>query len=110
MATVHRMWWTHQQNMRNSITDKFCDVSVTWEDAIEELFERKKLKPSDLVAEARERGRQAYARPVEVGARGPTSLHKSATSLLLGFYVCGRSLRKAVKELSKAAVRASQWL
>ena len=35
---------------------------------------------------------------------------KSTTTLLLDFGFQGRSLKEALKELSEAAVKASQWL
>ena len=43
----------------------FIELMIPFEDAIEEAFERKKLKYAELVAEAREQGWQAHTRPVE---------------------------------------------
>ena len=67
-----------------------------------------KLKYAELVAEAREQGWQAHTRPVEIDVRGFVA--KSTTTLLLDFGFRGRSLKGALKELSEAAEKASQWL
>ena len=78
----------------------FIELTIPFEDAIEEAFERKKLKYAELVVEARERGWQAHTRPVEIGVRGFVA--KSTTTLLLDFGFQGRSLKGALKELSEA--------
>ena len=46
------------------------ELTVPWEDAIEEAYERKKLRYSNLAAEAEDRGWKIRVRPVEVGCRG----------------------------------------
>ena len=50
--------------------DYFTDFKIPFQDAIEEAFERMKLKYAELVAEAREQGWQAHTRPVEIDVRG----------------------------------------
>lgn len=86
----------------------FIELTVPFEDEVDGAYERKRLKYADLVAEVRERGWQAYIRPVEVGARGFVA--KSTTRLLAEFGFRGRVLRTVVKELSEVAERSSQWL
>ena len=61
----------------------FIELTIPFEDAIEEAFERKKLKYVELVAQERQRGWQAHTRPVEIGVRGFVA--KSTTTLLLDF-------------------------
>ena len=78
-----------------------------FEDAAE-AFERRNLKYAELVAEVRERGWQAHTRPVEIGVRGFVA--KSTTMFLLDFGFRGWSLKGALKELSEAAEKVSQWL
>ena len=48
----------------------FIELTIPFEDKIEEAFERKKLKYVELVVEARQEGWQAHTRPVEIGVRG----------------------------------------
>ena len=68
------------------------ELTIPFEDAIEEAFERKKLKYAELVAEAKE---QAHTRPVEIGVRGFEP--KSTTTLLLDFGFRGWSLKGTLK-------------
>ena len=53
---------------------------IAFEDAIEEAFERKKLKYPDLRVEVREQGWHAHTRPIEIGVRGfvaeSTTIHQ----------------------------------
>ena len=46
------------------------ELTIPFEDVIEEAFERKKQKDAELIAEARGKGWQAHMRPVEIGVRG----------------------------------------
>lgn len=84
------------------------ELTVPWEDSMEEAFERKHLRYSDLAAEARQRGWNTEVRPVEVGCRG--FVGTSTTKLLRDLGVKGKNLRAAVKAASEAAERSSQWL
>ena len=84
------------------------ELTVPWEDAMEEAYERKHLRYSELAAEARQRGWNAEVRPVEVGCRG--FVGTSTTKLLRDLGVKGQSQRTAVKAASEAAERSSQWL
>lgn len=59
------------------------ELTIPFEDAIEEAFERKKLEYAELVTEVRDQGWQAHTRPVEIGVRGLVA--KSTTILLLDF-------------------------
>ncbi len=46
------------------------ELTVPWEDGVEEAYERKKNKYSDLAAEASQNGWKTSIFPVEVGCRG----------------------------------------
>ncbi|KAL6484312.1 hypothetical protein MHYP_G00063570 [Metynnis hypsauchen] len=84
------------------------ELTVPWEDSMEEAYERKHLRYSELAAEARHQGWNTEVRPVEVGCRG--FVGKSATKLLRDMGIRGQSLRTAIKAASEAAERSSQWL
>ena len=48
----------------------FIELTVPWEDSVEEDYERKKLRYADLAAETEQRGWKARVCLVEVGCRG----------------------------------------
>ena len=73
-----------------------------------EAYERKRLKYSDIAAEAEQRGWRAQVLPVEVGCRGFVAM--STIKLLKGMGVRGQAFRQAVKSMSEAAERGSSWL
>ena len=84
------------------------ELTVPWEDAVEEAYERKKLRYSNLAAEAEDRGWKARVRPVEVGCRGFVA--SSTAKLLREVGVRGQAHRQAIKELANTAERTSHWL
>lgn len=73
------------------------ELTVPWEDEVEEAHERKKNKYFDLAAKASQNGWKTSIFPVEVCCRG------SSTSLLRKIEVKGRSLQHAIKSMSSAA-------
>ncbi|MGH0118021.1 UNVERIFIED_CONTAM: hypothetical protein FKN15_047026 [Acipenser sinensis] len=66
------------------------ELTVPWEDAVDEAYERKKLYP------------------VEVGCRGFVAHSKTRFLRDVGF--SGQELHCTVKKLSEAAERSSNWL
>lgn len=68
------------------------ELTVPWEEAIDEAFERKRLRYADLAAEADDRGLKVNVRPVEVGSRGFVAQ------------------RKTIKDLATVAKRSCHWL
>ena len=46
------------------------ELTVPWEERIEEAYERKRNKYQDLVADCQQRGWRVWCLPVEVGCRG----------------------------------------
>ena len=80
------------------------DLTVPWEDAVEEAYKRKSLKYAELAADAEQRGWKAGVCPVEVGCRG--FVDKTTTRLLRDLGIRGQ----AIKALSSAAEWASRWL
>lgn len=79
------------------------ELTVPWEGAVEEAYERKKLRYADLAADAQQQGWNA-----KVGCRG--FIATSTSRLLRDMGVRGKAHRQAVKDLSKAAEKGSQWL
>uniref|UniRef100_A0A3B3B355 Reverse transcriptase domain-containing protein n=1 Tax=Oryzias melastigma TaxID=30732 RepID=A0A3B3B355_ORYME len=84
------------------------ELTVPWEDSLDEAYERKKLRYSDLAAEAEDRKWKVRVRPVEVGCRGFVA--SSTAKLLREVGIRGRAHRQAIKELTNTTERASQWL
>ena len=86
----------------------FVELTVPWEDRVEEANERKRDRYAELAEQAEQRGWSARVRPVEVGCRGFVA--RSTTALLCELGIRGKEQRVAVKNMSLAAERASQWL
>ena len=84
------------------------ELTVPWEDRMEEAYERKLSKYTDLASSVREKGWQAWIFPVEVGARGFTG--KSVYRLCTSVGIVGNERRAALQRVGDAAERASCWL
>ncbi len=72
------------------------ELTVPWEERIEEANERKRAKYQELVEECRERGWRTFYEPIEVGCRGfaGRSLAKSSVVWVLqGGQEEGHSIR-----------------
>ncbi len=78
------------------------ELTVPWEEAIDEAFERKRLRYADLAAEAEDRGWKVNVHPVEVGCRGFVA--SSTTRLLKEVGIRGQAQRKTLQLLPKEAV------
>ena len=86
-----------------------AELTVSWENAVEEAYERKKLRYTELAAEAQQRGWEAKVYPIEVGCRGFVA--SSTIKLLKDLGVHGQALRQTtLRLLSEAAERSSQWI
>ncbi|KAL3973956.1 proto-oncogene serine/threonine-protein kinase Pim-1 [Sarotherodon galilaeus] len=84
------------------------ELTVPWEEAIEEAFERKKLQYANLAAEAEDRSWKIKVRPVEVGCRGFVA--SITEKLLREIGIRGKAQRQAMRELANTAERTSHWL
>lgn len=84
------------------------ELTVPWEDRIEEAHERKRAKYAELSSECRNNGWKVRCEPVEVGCRGFAGHSLLRTLKLLG--VRGLLLRKATRNILEAAERALRWL
>lgn len=84
------------------------ELTVPWEDRLEEANERKRSKYAELVTECRIKGWKARCEPVEVGCRGFAGQSLPRTLKLFG--VKGQLCRRAIKNILEAAEKASRWL
>ncbi|KAI4877591.1 hypothetical protein NFI96_020647, partial [Prochilodus magdalenae] len=78
------------------------------EDRMEEAKERTKAKYADLVADWRRNGWKARCETIEVGGRGFAGQALHRVLGLLG--ICGLHRRRAMKNITEAAEKASRWL
>ncbi|XP_051969484.1 LOW QUALITY PROTEIN: uncharacterized protein LOC127634119 [Xyrauchen texanus] len=84
------------------------ELTVPWEDRLEEAFERKLTKYEGLVSECRQAGWRARCLPIEVGCRGFIARSLSRALSLLG--IDGVRRRRAIRNTTEAAEKASRWL
>ncbi|XP_073720025.1 uncharacterized protein [Misgurnus anguillicaudatus] len=84
------------------------ELTVPWEDQMEEAFERKRAKYECLVNDCHNQGWKARCLPVEVGCRGfaGQSLYRAYTAL----GITGERRRRAICNSTEAAEKASRWL
>lgn len=84
------------------------ELTVPWEDRLEEAHERKMAKYEELVRDCRKQGWKARCMPIEVGCRGfaGQSLYKALSALGIN----GVARRRAIKNTTEAAEKASRWL
>ncbi len=81
---------------------------MPWEEGWEEAFKRKSECYKYLVQDCRDKGRQTWLYPVEVGCRGFPA--HSAWKLMTDIGLRGTERNKAVPRLGEAAERASCWI
>ena len=84
------------------------ELTVPWEDRMEEAFERKRAKYEELASECRSRGWRTRCNPIEVGCRGFVGQSLLRALKMLG--VKGLQSRKAIRNITDAAEKASRWL
>ena len=93
---------------RQSRTVVLVELTVPWEERMEEAHERKNIKYQQLVEECQEKGWRVWCLPVEVGCRGFVSQSVWRALRVLG--VIGKHRRKLIGQLSKGAESASCWI
>ena len=84
------------------------ELTVPWEERVDEAYETKKAKYEDLASTCRDRGWKTWIFPVEVGCRGFPS--QSVWKMMGAMGIKGKTRKSSVKALAKAAERASSWL
>ncbi len=84
------------------------ELTVLWEDNVQESFERKKVKYEELRLQCSEHGWMAYCFPFEVSYRGFIAQSTVAFIRFLG--VGGCDMSKVCKDLKEAAKSGSGWI
>ena len=85
-----------------------AELTVPWEDRIEEAHEMKASKYGELVDNIKQNGWQVHYFPVEVGSRGYPGKSLSVMYSSLGF--SNRECRKICKSVGASAEESSRWL
>ena len=84
------------------------ELTVPFETRIDEAYERKMTKYSDLCTQARDNGWKAACYPVEVGTRGFVA--KSMIKAMKDVGLTSKERNRAVKYLEKETEKASNWI
>ncbi|XP_062916611.1 uncharacterized protein LOC134352920 [Mobula hypostoma] len=84
------------------------EMTVPWEDSLEEDFERKLSKYAGLVSNCQQAGWRARCLPVQVGCRGFVARSSVRAFRILG--IEGERKRRAIRSTTDVAERASRWL
>jgi hypothetical protein len=93
---------------RNSRQVIILELTVPWEERIEEANERKRIKYQQLVQDCRENGWKTWCLPIEVGCRGFAG--QSLWSALRQLGITGIDRKKAIGEACEEAEKASRWV
>lgn len=80
------------------------ELTVPWEEEIEEASERKWAKYQELMGECRERSWRTFYEPIEVGCRGFAG--RSLCKVLGRLGIVGTAKKKAIRSASDAAEKA----
>ena len=84
------------------------ELTVPWEERMEEAHQRKLLKYQQLVDDCVGNGWKARCLPVEVGCRGFAGQSLWQALRLLGLH--GTARKKLIAEVCEEAERASRWV
>ena len=84
------------------------ELTVPWEERMEEAHQRKLLKYQQLVEDCQGNGWKARCLPVEVGCRGFAGQSLWQALRLLGLH--GMARKKLIAEVCEEAERASRWV
>ena len=95
--------WSNASQQVNLI-----ELTVPWEDNLEEAHERKKTKYDALRDDCERNGWSCNVLPVEMGCRGYTG--RSLSAYLRGIGLKGKKHKRTTRELEAAAEAASSWI
>ncbi|KAL1276035.1 hypothetical protein QQF64_035658 [Cirrhinus molitorella] len=84
------------------------ELTVPWEERMEEAYERKLKKYQGLILESQQNGWKAWNLPVEVGCRGFAGQSLWRTLGLLG--IEGMARKRLVGKVTEQAESASHWI
>ena len=84
------------------------ELTVPWEERVEEANERKRLKYQQLVEDCQSNRYKTWCLPVEVGCRGFAAQSLWRAFRLLG--ITGGERKKLIGEICREAESASRWV
>ena len=84
------------------------ELTVPWEDRMEEANEKKRRKYQELVDECKAAGWMIRCEPVEVGAQGFIGQSMWRCLRMLG--IIGEARKKGLATIADTAERSSRWL
>ena len=84
------------------------ELTVPWEDRIDEAHELKRAKYEQILLDAQRNGWTTHNFPIEVGCRGFAG--RSITRLLKSLGMQSKEVKKACLSISAIAERCSRWL
>ena len=84
------------------------ELTVPYEERVDEAHERKRLKYQELVEQCQDKEWKTWCFPVEVGCRGFPAQSVWRTLGRLG--IIGRERKNIVKETGVQAEKASLWI
>jgi len=84
------------------------ELTVPWEERMEEAHKRKKAKSQALMDECRQQGWQTWNLPVEVGSRGFAGQSLWRAFSIVG--ITGLARRQAITDICQQAEAVSPWL
>ena len=95
----------------SSKESKVCvimELTVPWEERIEEAHERKMLKYAELVDKCKDNGWKTWCFPFEIGCRGFPGQSTWRSLKMLG--VTGKERRTVIDKAGRTAESASMWI
>ena len=84
------------------------ELTIPWEERIEEAYERKMTKNQGLVDDCKAKGWKTWCFPFEIGCRG--FVGRSAHRAMSAIGLTGRDKARMLREAGDQAERASNWL
>lgn len=84
------------------------ELTVPWEERMDEANESKRAKYQELVDECRRQGWKTSCEPLEVGCRGFAG--RSLCRVLSQLGLSGEAKRQAIRSVTEAAEKATRWL
>jgi ribA/ribD-fused uncharacterized protein len=86
----------------------FIELTVPWEEGVDEAYERKLTSYNELVGDCRSNGWKTWCLPVEVGTRGFAAQSLWRCLKILG--ITGKARAQLIREAERVAESSSRWI
>ena len=86
----------------------FIELTIPWEEGVDEAHERKLTSYNELVGDCRSNGWKTWCLPVEVGTRGFAAQSLWRCLKLLG--ITGKARGQLIREAERVAEASSRWI